>query len=128
MYCGIVCLYRHPSEHFCGTTAAHHQLPVNKQDLHGLQHDPFLAPSSNQIVQFHEQKFQKSKYNHRSGVSDESLAWNEREKDRLKKRQASTVVKDSCPMELVATHSFVQTYGREGIGDVVQYLVSQDVM
>lgn len=46
-----------------------------------------------------------------------------REAGRLR-RQASTLGIDSCPMELVATYSFVELYGREGIGDVVQYLVS----
>ena len=116
--------HRHPSVHFCGTTSDH-KLPVVPHDLLHNQHHQYTLPSSNQ---FHQQNFQKSERDHLGGIDGEGLLESEGRNNHLRKRQAPDFTKNTCPMELVVAYSFVEVYGREGIADVVQYVVSCIVM
>lgn len=113
-------IYRRPSEHFCGSQAATHQPLV--QDHH--HHQQLHVPSLKQELHSATHHYQK----HSGGADADELGskLNGEKKDRLK-RQTSTAIKDSCPMELVATHRFVEVYGREGVADVIQFMVSCDV-
>ena len=111
--------------HFCGTTSDHHQLPVVQQDpLHNWHQ---YTPSSDQFVQFRQQNFQKSDLDHLGGIDGEGLVEREHEgwNGHILKRQVPDFTKNTCPMELVVAHSFVQVYG---MGDVVRYLVSCNVI
>ena len=111
--------------HFCGTASTtHHSL---------LSHDAFddhrlhVHAQNDLDTPHYRQEFEKREHTHQQGrVAGEGVEV-EREgeaKRRLKRQTSTGVVRDSCPMELVATHSFVREYGNEGVGDVVQYMVS----
>ena len=100
-------LYRHPSEHFCGTPAHHAPELLPTQHL-------WHSDSSQH------QDFQKTSFDH-DRVADEAVS-SRKERDRLKRQSSPpAVIKDSCPMHLVATHSFISTYGVE---DAIQFMVS----
>ena len=105
----VVLPRRHPSQHFCGTPTHH---PDHPDALHK---QPLLY---NQDTT-HQQHFEKAKPDRGRGLTDEARPSSGRERERLK-RQSSPVTKDSCPMHLVATHSFVEIYGVE---DAIQFMV-----
>ena len=108
---------RDPSLHFCGVST--HRSPLT-HDLppRGQWGKPSLISSPHTLHRL-------EKHGQPSGV--QGGVQRTKEKGRLK-RQAPSTVPDSCPMELVATHSFVRVYGKERVGDVVQFLVSRSIM
>ena len=115
-----ISLCRDPSLHFCGVTT--HRSPLTHNlPPHGQWGKPFLTSSPHTLPHHHPLE------KHGQPGRVQGRVQRTKEKGRLK-RQASSTVRDSCPMELVATHSFVRVYGREGVSDVIQFLVSQSIM
>lgn len=103
--CTVLPPSRDPSEHFCGTPTHHSDLPAHEHWLH-------LDPS-------HHQEFQKVAFDH-DRIADDAVS-SGKERDRLKRQSSSGTMKDSCPMNLVATHSFISMYG---VKDAIQFMVS----